>query len=273
MKNKRILITGGAGSIGSELARQLYKNNKIFILDINESSLFDIMSEISVFGRIGDITNKETVHDIFSDFKPQVIFHAAALKHVVMCEKYPTECRRTNINGTEYVANEAKKWECLEKFVFISTDKAVNAQSYMGATKRLSEVFVRNQGKGFIVVRFGNVLGSRGSVIPIWQKQIDTGKKITVTDERARRYSMTIEEACELVITAAEHGTGGEIYILDMGEQVNILELAKRIISESRKPAEIEMIGLRSGEALEEKLMFEEEEKRAVKFGKFWIIK
>jgi len=269
---KRILITGAAGSIGSELVKQLYKDYSIFGLDVNESGLHDLMVDYGISGRVGDIRQKETVHDVFSDFKPQVVYHAAALKHVDMCERYPKECTNVNVNGTQNVVEESKKWECVEKFVFISTDKAVQSNCYMGATKRLGEILVRNQGKGFVVVRFGNVLGSRGSVIPIWQRQLDNGKKLTVTDERMRRFTMTIEEACNLVIEASRKGVGGEIFVLDMGEQINVLELAKEIVAEQRGKG-IELIGIRPGEVLEERLMTEEEAVRAIKQDKFWIIK
>ena len=268
MKNKRILITGGAGSIGSELVRQLCESNKIFVLDTNESALHDLMVELGIWGRVGDIRDKEVIHDIFSDFKPQIIFHAAALKHVDLCEKYPEECTKTNVNGTENIVAEAKKWECVEKFIFISTDKAVNPNCYMGATKKCGEILVKNS--NFTVVRFGNVLGSRGSVIPIWQRQLDAGKKLTVTDERMKRFKMTIEEAVGLVIKASEM-EGGKIYALDMGEQVSILDLAKEIVSKSRG-AGIEIIGVRPGEVLEERLMSEEEEKRAIKKGNLYIL-
>lgn len=273
IKNKRIIITGGAGSIGSELVRQLYKDNKIFILDINETALFDLMSELGVYGRIGDIRDEATIHDVFSDFKPQIVYHCAALKHVTPNELYPEEAVKTNILGTLNLIKEAKNWECLEKFVFISSDKAVQSNSIMGATKRCAEIMVKNQGKGFVVVRFGNVLGSRGSIIPIFQKQIDQGKPLTVTDGKAKRFFMSIEQSCELVIKAGEIGQGGEIIILDMGEQINILDLAKRIIKESGKDIGIEMIGLRKGETLEEKLMFDEEQKIAIKQGNYFIIK
>jgi len=270
MKNKRILITGGAGSIGSELVHQLIKTNKVFVLDNNETGLHDLMVEVGVLGRVGDIRQKETVHDVFSDFKPQVVFHVAALKHVDLCERYPEECTSVNVKGTENVLREAKKWECVEKFVFISTDKAAVPNCYMGATKKCGELLVK--GSGFTVVRFGNVLGSRGSVIPIWQKQLDSGRKITVTDERMTRYKMTIEDACALVITASEADSGGQIWVMDMGEQVSILDLAKEIVNKTRGPG-IEMIGIRPGEVLEERLMSDEEQKVAVKQGKFWIIK
>lgn len=279
MKNKRILITGMAGSIGSELLRQLAPNNKIFGVDINETGVFDLIEEYKqaghwVHGRVGDIRDEKTVEDVFSDFKPQIIFHAAALKHVTPMEWNPLEAIQTNILGTYNVIKYAKKYrETTEKFVFISTDKAVQSSSIMGATKRVSEIITRNQGKGFVVVRFGNVLGSRGSVIPLWQKSIDEGKSVKVTHSEMTRYMMTIDEAVNLVIKASDIGKGGEIIILDMGKKVNVLELAKGIIQQSRKDVPIEMIGLRPGEQLTEKLMFEEEEKLAIKQGEFYIIK
>lgn len=272
MKNKRILITGGAGSIGSELARQLCKTNKVYILDINETGVMDLIGELPVNGRVGDIRDAETVRDVFSDIKPQIVFHAAAYKHVTPMELTPSEAVKTNVLGTLNILHYAKVYP-IEKFVFISTDKAVHSTSIMGATKRLGEIMVKNQGKGFVVVRFGNVLGSRGSVIPIWQRQIDQGKAVTVTDPMMERYFMTIEEACELVVRASEIGKGGEIIILDMGRQVKILDIAKSIIANSRKDIRIDIIGARPGEQMEEKLMFEEEKKVAVKIDKFYIIK
>ena len=277
MKNKRILVTGGAGSIGSELVNQLAKDNKIYILDIDETGMFDSVEEHKqagrwVHGRVGDVRDEKTLEDVFSDFKPQVIFHAAALKHVTPGEQTPLEYINTNIIGTYNVIKQAKRWECFEKFVFISTDKAVQSSSIMGATKRVSEIIVRNQGRGFVVVRFGNVLGSRGSVIPLWQKAINEGKSIKVTDEKMTRYMMTIPEAVELVIEAGEQGEGGEIMILDMGKKVNILELAQKIIKEAQTNTQIEISGIRPGEQLTEKLMFEEEEAVAIKKGRFTII-
>lgn len=273
MKGKRILVTGGAGTIGSELCRQLCKDNKVFSIDINESGFFDIQQELGIYGRVGDIRNLDTIKDVFSDFKPQVIYHAGAYKHVPLMEKYPIEAIQTNIIGTYNLISEAKRWECLEKFVFISTDKAVSTTSIMGATKRMGEIMVKNQGKGFIVVRFGNVLGSRGSVIPIWQKQIENNQPITITDERMTRFMMTIEEAVNLVITASVQGKGGEIFILDMGEPIKVLDLAKEIIKKSGKDISIKTIGIRDGEILEETLMTEEEKSRAIYKGNFFIIK
>jgi FlaA1/EpsC-like NDP-sugar epimerase len=273
IKNKRCLVTGGAGSIGSELVRQLSKDNKVFVLDFNEIGVLNIINNKSIFGRVGDIRDKETVKDVFSDFKPQIVFHAAAYKSVDMMEGTPLEAIQTNIIGTYNMIDIARRWECVEKFVFISSDKAIQSYSIMGATKRVGEIITKNQGKGYVAVRFGNVLGSRGSVIPIWQEQINQGKPITITDERMERYFMTIEEACELVIKAAEIGEGGEIMVMDMGERVNILDMAKSIIKETHKDIPIEIIGIRPGEVLVEELMTEEEKGRAKKIDKFWIIK
>ncbi len=278
IKNKRILITGGAGSIGSELVRQLSVKNKVFILDQDETGTFDLREELKqdgrwVHSRTGDIRDPLVLRDVFEDFKPQLVFHAAALKHVTPNEEYPLEAIKTNILGTFNVMAEAKRWECLEKFVFISTDKVIHSNSIMGATKRVGEIMVKNQGKGFIAVRFGNVLGSRGSVIPLWQNQINRGKPLTVTDPKMTRYFMTIPEAVELVIEAAEQGSGGEVFILDMGKQVNILGLAKDILQKADSPAGIKIIGLRPGETLDEKLMTLEEEKVAEKIGKFFVIR
>jgi len=278
IKGKRILITGFAGSVGQELVYQLSKHNKIYGLDINEIGTLDLVEEMKqekrwVYGRVGDIRDEKTIQDVFSDFKPQIVFHTAAYKSVNMMELSPIEAIKTNIIGTYNVLSEAKKWECLERFVLISSDKAVNSNSIMGATKRCAEIIVKNQGKGFIVVRFGNVLGSRGSILPIWQRQINKGQPLTITDERMERFMMTIEESCELVIKAAEMGEGGEIFILDMKVKVNILDFAKKIIQETRQDIPIKMIGIREGETLSEELMTIEEKGRAIKKDKFWIIK
>lgn len=273
IKNKRILITGAAGTIGSELVRQLYKNNKIYGLDINETGIADLIRDYNFSGRVGSITDEITVRDVFSDFKPQIIFHAAAYKHVDMMEYVPLEAIKTNVLGTYYLIDYAKKWECVEKFIFISTDKAVNSKSIMGATKRLGEIMVKNQGDGFIVVRFPNILGSRGSVIPIWQRQIDNGRTITITDPSAERYFITIEEAVNRIIKAAETGKGEQTFVFKLKERINVLELAKRIIKESKQDIPLEMIGLRPGEQLVEKLMTEEEEKIAQEVDEFYIFK
>lgn len=286
LTDKRILVTGGAGSIGSELVRQLAVNNKVFILDTNETGAFDLTEELKLKGqwvhcRVGDVRNKETVHDVFSDFKPEVVFHAAAYKHVTPMEWYPEEAVSTNIQGTLNVVKEAKRWESLEKFIFVSTDKVVNAKSIMGASKLMAEIIVRNQGEKFAAVRFGNVMGSRGSVLPIWQAQMDKKEPITVTHDQAERYMMSIPDAVKLVIEAATHAKDGEVYILDMGPRINVLELAKKIVAEANyhvepvnniEVAPIKVIGLRPGEALVEELMTEEEKKRAHKNYGFFVI-
>lgn len=278
MRKKRILVTGGAGSIGQELIRQLAPNNKIFILDINETGAFDLREELKwrgywVHSRTGDIRNKETVHDVFSDFKPQIILHAAALKHVTPCEEYPQEAIDTNIQGTLNVISEARKWDCFEKFMFISTDKVASDECVMATTKDCAEKVVRSRGKGFVAVRFGNVMGSRGSVLEIWQRQIHAGEPLTITDPNMERYAMTIPQACSLVIEATEKGDNGELWILDMGKKVKIIDLANRIIDSIKYDRGIKIIGVRPGETMTEKLMTQEEEARAEKKGNFWIIK
>lgn len=276
---KRVLVTGAAGSIGSELVRQLAPKHKVYCIDINETGLFDLIEELKlkghwIEGRLCDVRDRKTLADIFSDFKPQAIYHAAALKHVSPAEKDPRPYIETNSVGTLNLIEVSKNWECFEKFVYISTDKVIHGKSVMGQTKKLGETFIQNAGRGFVAVRFGNVLGSRGSVAPIWQRQIDQNESLTVTDKRMTRYFMTIPEAVELVIEAGEKGTGGEIYILDMGEQVNIYELALQILKKANKEyLGIKLIGMRPGETLNEKLMTEEEELRAVKEGKFYVIR
>ena len=188
--NKRILIPGGGGSIGSELVRQLVKHNTVFILDNNETATFDLIEELklknySISGRVGDVRDKETVEDVFNEFKPEYVFVCSAYKHVTPMEWNPIEAVNVNILGTFNLLKYSKKYS-VEKFVFISTDKVVNANSVMGATKRIGELMVKNA--GYISVRFGNVLGSRGSVIPLWQQQIDNNEPVTVTDKKMERY-------------------------------------------------------------------------------------
>ncbi len=270
MKGKRILITGAAGSIGSELCRQLVKNNKVYGLDNNESGLADIMRELGFPARVGDIRDEATLRDVFDDFRPHIVYHAAALKHVDMVEYAPIEAIKTNILGTYNVLQLSKIYE-VEKFVFISTDKVVNAQSIMGNTKKTGEVMTVNQ--GYVAVRFANVLGSRGSVIPLWERQINQGGPVTVTDDRMERYMMTIEEAVALVIEAGNASPGGETWVMDMGEPIRILDLAKEIVRLSGRKIKIQQTGLRPGETLGERLMTVEEEARATKHGKFFIIK
>lgn len=272
MKNKRILVTGGAGSIGSELVRQLAPHNKIFILDISENA-YGLSQELEQKGhwvkaRVGDIRDKDTVRDLFEDFKPQIVFHAAAYKEVTPMERYPDEAIRTNTLGTHNIIHNAQRYECLEKFIFISTDKVVNANSVMGISKKAAEVIVRNLGG--ICVRFGNVLGSRGSLTQIWQRQHDKNEDLTVTDKRMTRFMMTIEEAVSLVIEAANRGKSGEIWILKMGNKWNILELAKEITGKTKQ--KIKNIGIREGETLTEEIMTAEEALRAREEENFHII-
>ena len=271
---KRILVAGGAGSIGSELVRQLSKIHKVYVLDQNESGVFDLTDELkgkNVWGRVGDIRDYKTVRDVFDDFKPQIIFNCAALKHVPLMEYTPLEAIQTNVLGHYNLIHVSKTLECIEKFIYISTDKIVSSRSIMGATKRLGEIITLNQGKGFIVVRFGNVMDSGGSLLRIWQRQINNGEPITITDERMERYFMTIPEAVNLVIKASEEGTGGEIFCLDMGKKVNINKLAEEILGKVGGTKKI--IGLRDGETLTEELMTKEEESRAIKRDNFWVIK
>ena len=277
IRNKRILIAGGAGSIGQELVRQLAPNNKIFILDINETGTFDLREELRqkgccIHSRTGDIRNQETIRDVFSDFKPQLVFHAAALKHVTPNDEYPEEAIQTNILGTNNLIKEARNWECLEKFIFISTDKVANAKCIMGITKLCAEGLVSRAGKQFVSVRFGNVMASRGSVLEIWQRQFNKKEPLTITDPEMERYMMLISQACELVIEAAEKGKNGEIWVMDMGKRVKVLDLANKIIELSGEEKDIKNIGIRPGEVLSEKLMTLEEEKRAIKKDKYWVI-
>lgn len=272
--NKRIIVFGGAGSIGSELVRQLSVNNKVYVVDINESGIFDLTDELrgkNVWGRVGDIKDYKTVKDIFDDFKPQIVYNCAAYKHVPLMEYTPLEAIQTNVLGHYNLIHCAKTLECVEKFVFISTDKVVNSHSIMGATKRLGEIITLNQGKGFIVVRFGNVMNSRGSLLRIWQRQVDNNKPITVTDERMERYMLTIPEAIVLIIEATMEGGGGEIFALNMGKKININELAEKILEKTKGMKKI--IGIRQGETLTEEIMFEEEKNRATLKDNFFIIK
>lgn len=273
LKNRRILITGGAGSIGSELVRQLAPDNKVFILDQNETGTFNLRTEMRekghwVYSRTGDIRDKDTIRDLFEDFKPEVIFNAAALKHVTPGEEYPEEYVATNILGTLNLIREAKRWECLDKFVHISTDKVVNASCIMGITKLCAEGLTRRAGKQFVAVRFGNVMNSSGSVLEIWQRQHAEGVPLAITDARMERYMMTIPDAVALVIKAAQEGENGQVFVLDMGEPKNILELKEELYP--GYPHVI--IGARPGESLTEKLMTSDEELQVEKKGSFYVI-
>jgi len=276
MKNKIILITGAAGSIGSALARVLAKDNKIIMVDQNETGIFDLEEELKPNG-IGVVCNIRSEHlkKTFIKYRPEIVFHAAAMKHVVMCERYSEEATLTNIHGLVNVINAAEDVG-VEKFIFISSDKAVNPSSKMGETKKTGEVtcFYRNN-KRFkcIVVRFGNVMPSQGSIVPIFKKQIDEGKNLTVTHRSMRRYFMGIYDAVNLVIKAAEIGRGGETFILDMGKPIYIKDLAEMMIKISGKPLGIVYTKPGKGEKFSEELMTKSEKKRTKKVAGLFIIK
>jgi FlaA1/EpsC-like NDP-sugar epimerase len=273
--DRTILVTGAAGSIGSEICRQIiqYQPLKIILADQAESPLFDIENELlikfkSVSSYIADISDFDRIEEIFKTHRPDIVFHAAAYKHVPLMELHPYEAIKTNLIGTKTIVDNAIKYNC-KKFVFVSTDKAVNPTNVMGATKRASELYVQLMNQNpeistkFITTRFGNVLGSNGSVIPIFKNQIESGGPIKVTHPDITRFFMTIPEACQLVLEAGSYGVGGEIFLFDMGEPVKIIDLAKKMIQlyglEEGKDIEIEISGLRPGEKLFEELLADKE--------------
>lgn len=274
INSKSVLVTGAAGSIGSEIVRQLvaYFPAKIILIDQSESGLFDLEYELSsvipvnteLVVKVADVTDKNRLSVIFKAHKPAFVFHAAAYKHVPLMEKNPYEAVKVNIMGTQILADLSAE-HGVEKFVMVSTDKAVNPTNVMGATKRFAEMYTQslNDVTGirtkFIATRFGNVLGSSGSVIPLFKKQIERGGPVTVTHPEITRYFMTIPEACELVLEAATMGVGGEVFVFDMGESVKIVNLAKKMITLSglrvERDIEIKYTGLRPGEKLYEELL------------------
>lgn len=289
IKDKVVLVTGGVGSIGSEICRQVLKlgAKKLIIFDINENGLFYMKNELDDAGYqgkfevvLGSIRDRNRLKEVFLEHEPNVVFHAAAHKHVPMMEGNPKEAIKNNVFGTINVANEAI-FHDVEKFILISTDKAVNPTNIMGASKRIAEIAIQimnNAGNtDFAAVRFGNVLGSNGSVVPFFNKQIESGGPVTVTHPDMKRYFMTIPEAVQLVLEAGAMATGGEIFVLDMGEPVLIYDLACDLIRlhgyEPNKDIEIKFTGLRPGEKLFEEISLAEEDTTKTANNKIYICK
>ena len=271
LKNRNVLITGSAGSIGSEMVRQvaIYKPAKMMLIDQAETPEHDIrlmmakeFPNVKAETVVTSICKEDRMEQIFRDFKPDYVFHAAAYKHVPMMENNPSEAVQNNIYGTKVIADLSVKYG-VKKFVMVSTDKAVNPTNVMGCSKRICEIYVQSLGKTtdktqFITTRFGNVLGSNGSVIPLFREQIKNGGPVTVTDPRIVRFFMLIPEACKLVLEAGTKGNGGEIFVFDMGKPVKIADLAQRMIALSgAKGVKIEYTGLRAGEKLYEEVLNE----------------
>ena len=284
---KTVLVTGGGGSIGSELCRQIlqYKPKKLIVFDIYENTTYDLQLELEEKFRdqdmdviIGSVRDKNKLNTIFEKYRPQIVFHAAAHKHVPLMEYSPSEAIKNNVFGTYNVARCADEYGAL-RFVLISTDKAVRPTNIMGASKRMCEMLVQTIQKQskteYVAVRFGNVLGSNGSVIPRFRKQIASGGPVTVTHPEITRFFMTIPEAAQLVLQAASYAKGGEIFVLDMGEPVKIYDLAKKMISLSGyKPdtdIKIEFTGLRPGEKLYEELLMKEEGLQKTQHSKIFV--
>ena len=275
VENKVIMVTGGGGSIGSELCRQIASHHpkQLVLVDIYENTTYDIQNELrrnypelNLVVLIASVRNTKRMDMIFEKYRPDIVYHAAAHKHVPLMEDSPNEAVKNNVLGTWKVVQAADKWK-VKRFVMISTDKAVNPTNIMGATKRICEMIIqtynRHSETGFVAVRFGNVLGSNGSVIPLFKKQIEAGGPVTVTHPDIIRYFMTIPEAVSLVLQAGAYAKGGEIFILDMGEPVKIVDLARNLILLSgHKPDDdikIEFTGLRPGEKLYEEMLMAEE--------------
>ena len=289
IKNKTVLVTGGGGSIGSELCRQIvkYDPKRLVILDIYENNLYDIEMELraeypklNLEAIVASVRDKERLNNVFETYKPEIVFHAAAHKHVPLMEKSPLEAIHNNVFGTYNVVNCADEYG-VEKFVLISTDKAVNPTNIMGASKRVCEMIVQAKNKvsktEYVAVRFGNVLGSNGSVIPLFKKQIERGGPVTVTHKDITRFFMTIPEAVQLILQAVTYAKGGEIFVLDMGEPVKIYDLAVSLIKllgyEPNVDIPIEITGLRPGEKLYEEILMSEEDLTSTKHDKIFISK
>jgi FlaA1/EpsC-like NDP-sugar epimerase len=274
LTGKRVLVTGAGGSIGSELCRQIRAHGpaSLVMLDRDESALHEV--QLSLEGRallddraltLCDIREADAVADVFDEHRPEVVFHAAALKHLPLLEMWPAEAVKTNVRGTENVLGAAEAFG-VERFVNVSTDKAVNPTSVLGYSKRIGErltAATAERASGtYLSVRFGNVLGSRGSVLTAFRAQIEAGGPVTVTHPEATRYFMTVEEAVELVVQAGAVGRDGEVLVLDMGEPVRIAEVAARMIATAQRPVDIVYTGLRPGEKLCEQLFAEDEADR-----------
>ena len=289
IKNKTVLVTGGGGSIGSELCRQIvkYDPKRLVILDIYENNLYDIEMELraeypklNLEAIVASVRDKARLNNVFETYKPEIVFHAAAHKHVPLMEKSPLEAIHNNVFGTYNVVNCADEYG-VEKFVLISTDKAVNPTNIMGASKRVCEMIVQAKNKvsktEYAAVRFGNVLGSNGSVIPLFKKQIERGGPVTVTHKEITRFFMTIPEAVQLILQAVTYAKGGEIFVLDMGEPVKIYDLAVSLIKllgyEPNVDIPIEITGLRPGEKLYEEILMSEEGLTSTKHDKIFISK
>ncbi|XMB87491.1 nucleoside-diphosphate sugar epimerase/dehydratase [Mycoplasmatota bacterium WC44] len=294
IQGKVVLVTGGGGSIGSEICRQVvnYKANQLVIVEINENTTYDLQHELirlknkhpelttNIKVLIGSVRDIDRLDEIFSEYKPNIVFHAAAHKHVPLMERSPKEAVKNNVFGTYNTAITAIKHN-VDKFVLISTDKAVNPTNIMGSTKRFAEIIIQSLQKGsntsFAAVRFGNVLGSNGSVIPLFKNQIEDGGPVTVTHKDIIRYFMTIPEACQLVLQSGAFATGGEIFVLDMGEPVKILDLAEKMIRLSGfipyEEMEIKFTGLRPGEKMFEELLLDEKKQNKTPNERIYIEK
>ncbi|MCZ2140368.1 MAG: polysaccharide biosynthesis protein, partial [Bacteroidia bacterium] len=284
LKDKVVMVTGAAGSIGSEIVRQLiqFEPTQLILVDKSEVRLYEMDNELNSIPHlkttkkvkliVGDICNMERMEYLFKYYKPNILYHAAAFKHVPLMEDNPGEAVYTNVKGTKILADLSIKYD-VDKFVFVSTDKAVNPTNVMGASKRIAEIYVQSLNNflvetnaahtRFITTRFGNVLGSSGSVIPRFRRQIEEGGPITVTHPDITRYFMTIPEACQLVLEAGNMGNGGEIYIFDMGNSIKIIDLAKKMVKLSGltlgQDIQIAFTGLRPGEKINEELLADQE--------------
>ncbi len=292
ISGKRVLVTGGGGSIGSEMCRQImgFIPSQLVLYDISENYIYDLFFELkekygeivknTVYLRVGSIRDKDTLDKVFAEFRPEIVIHAAAHKHVPLMEDSPEQAVKNNVFGTYNVARTAVKYG-VDRFVMISTDKAVNPTNIMGATKRMAEIIIEAMQKKektqFTAVRFGNVLGSHGSVVPLFERQIRAGGPVTLTHPEIIRYFMTIPEAASLVLQAASIAKGGELFVLDMGQPVKIKELAERMIQlyadPAAPPVEIVYTGLRPGEKLYEELLRAEENSTATSKEKIFIAK